>query len=560
MKKIKDFFKYISLKSAITILVALVCILFGLSYIQRSGHIGNIYANHRTIQDSSTFLYNWLKLGFANIHGRMLMEVPSYASPLGGTPYYSYPPGFLVLPYILCLIKGNEGTVSFLQHYTIVNHLILSLSISLIVLLLWIKNANNKKALGLFFAAAAGAVAIFSPGHYYYLSIEYFADYAVLAPIAVLLLLEAVRLNADIKYKKIIYALQAFFIFFTAFIDFLAYFFIFVIWLVRVIRGEYKSFKSFVIGTIKYVWPMLAAIALFFVYLYYSAGSLAPFIQRYSQRSSFTIGFAWLQRMKSWLFNVYGNTLMYALIISAAIFGLLFIGLFIVKRNKDGYRKIYGYGIIALASPLLNTILLPEHSFYHDFTVLRYIFPVTISTFAICPLLILMLSDSMKNIRKKILLKKIILAAMVILALFMGVNTYANRNAYFNNVLYNKFDFEPQKLIYEVSEFEDFVYITPEQLDMTYPPVYSRKQMHSVRQDINAMLEHSQNINANENVCILIVKNPEKPLSETPAYINDVTAQMEAIYTDDDFEYYRASKEEYISILENLIQYNIKAP
>ena len=28
------------------------------------------------------------------------------------------------------------------------------------------------------------------------------------------------------------------------------------------------------------------------------------------------------------------------------------------------------------------------------------------------------------------------------------------------------------------------------------------------------MLEHSNNINENENVCILIVKNPEKPLSE----------------------------------------------
>jgi hypothetical protein len=58
----------------------------------------------------------------------------------------------------------------------------------------------------------------------------------------------------------------------------------------------------------------------------------------------------------------------------------------------------------------------------------------------------------------------------------------------------------------------------------------------------------------------LIVKNPEKPLSETPAYINDVTAQMEAIYTDNDFEYYRSSKKDYISILENLIQNNTKTP
>ena len=553
MKKIKSFFQSISLKSAIIILIALVCLLFGLSYVQRSSHIGNIYANHRTIQDSSTFLYNWLKLGFANIHGRMLMEVPSYSSPLGGTPYYSYPPGFLVFPYILCLITGNEGTVSFLQYYTIFNHLILSLSISLIVLLLWSKTAESKKALGLLFAVLAGAVAIFAPGHYYYLSIEYFADYAVLAPISVLLLLEAIRLHSGNKYVKIIYALQAFFIFFTAFIDFLAYFFIFVIWLVRTIRGEYKSIKGFIFGTIKYVWPMLAAIALFFGYLHYSAGSLAPFIERYAQRSSFSIGFAWLQRMKSWLFNVYGNTLMYTLIISAALFVLLFMGIFLAKKGKDAYGKIYGFGAVALASPLLNTILLPEHSFYHDFTVLRYIFPVTILTFAVCPLLILLLSDRLKAVREKRLPKKIILSAMAISALFISTAAYANRDAYFNNVLYNKFDFEPQKLIYEVSEFQDYVYVTPEQLDMTYPPVYSRKQMHSVRQDIKDMLDHANNINENENVCILIVKNPEKPLSETPAYINDVVSQMEAVYIDSDFGYYRCSKQEYISILEKLI-------
>ena len=431
MRKIKSFFKSISLKSAIVILIAFICILFALSYVQRSHHIGNIYANHRTIQDSSTFLYNWLKLGFTNIHGKMLMEVPSYASPLGGTPYYSYPPGFLVLPYILCRITGNEGTVSFLQYYSLFNHLILSLSISLIVLLMWYKAAESKKALGLFFALMAGAVAIFSPGHYYYLTIEYFADYAVLAPISVLLLLETVRLYSNNKYKKIIYFLQAFFIFFAAFIDFLAYFFIFVIWLVRVIRGEYTSVKRFISGTLGYVWPMFAAIALFFIYLYYSAGSLTPFIQRYSQRSSFAIGFKWLQRMKSWLFNGYGNTLMYALIISAVLFGLLFIGLFLVKKKKDDYKKIYGYGMIVLASPLLNTILLPEHSFYHDFTVLRYIFPVTILAFAICPLLVLLLLGSMKKISNAGLLQKVLLSAMAVLALLMSVVTYANRKCLF---------------------------------------------------------------------------------------------------------------------------------
>ena len=43
-------------------------------------------------------------------------------------------------------------------------------------------------------------------------------------------------------------------------------------------------------------------------------------------------------------------------------------------------------------------------------------------------------------------------------------------NAYFNNVVYNKFDFEPQKLVYEVSEFKDFVYVTPEQLDYDLSP------------------------------------------------------------------------------------------
>jgi hypothetical protein len=175
-----------------------------------------------------------------------------------------------------------------------------------------------------------------------------------------------------------------------------------------------------------------------------------------------------------------------------------------------------------------------------------------ILSYAISPLLLfkiiyhLLSSDKAKRVCKNIAITLIIICSVT-----FSLISFLDRNIYYEPRLSYKFDFNPQKFIYENAEYEDFVFVTPEQLDMAYPPAYSRKLTHSIK-DTSVLYERVSNLDDRANICILYVKNPEKPLTQITDEIFKMMNKMNLIYQDEDYEYYRCTKEEYLLILDEI--------
>ncbi len=535
-------------------MLLIASIIFGLALIERLPNLGDLMANDcRLTFDTSTFLYNWIDSGLFNVKGKMYMAPSSIETPGGAQLYTSYPPGFMVFPYILCLITGNEGTVSLVQAWNLFNHYLLALLISLIIFFIYKKTKFANEYISALIGVFGGVITIFVPGLYYYMQFEYFSDMAAFVPMAALILTEILLEDAQGKTKKALYWIQAFFIFAAAFTDFVCYFMIFIIWSVRIARGRYKSFKNFVIGTLTYVWPMLLAILLFALYLLAAAGGVESFLSRYTQRASFNIDILWIKKIGYWLLSFMGIKLLLLLTATSLLFGLMsIVGVLLNKRDKS-IGKVIGWGMITLLPMVMVTAVLSEHAFYHDFPMLRFIFPLVILPLAVCPILLskIILSVAHLNEKKTKSVNNAILSVILIIAVLSAAVAYVERNSYLEPRLGYKFDFEPQNFLYGQVEYEDYVYITPEQLDIAYPAVYARKPMHSLCKP-ETLPERVEALPGEANICVLYVKNPEKPLSETTDEIKYIMSQMELEYEDEDYEFYRCAKSRFLEILDEL--------
>lgn len=170
------------------IVLIIITILFSFSLYERLPEIGNLMAGNVTLSfETSTFLYNYLEFGVFNINARMLKSPITIESPNVDHLYLSYPPGFLIIPYLLAKIINNNGTLVFVQGYNLLNHYLLSVFISLSVLLMYKKTEETKLILGCIMAVGADAVSIFITGLYYYMMFEYFAEIAAITMAACVL-------------------------------------------------------------------------------------------------------------------------------------------------------------------------------------------------------------------------------------------------------------------------------------------------------------------------------------------------------------------------------------
>ena len=149
----------------VVVIIIVVTVLFLVSLNQRLPYQGNLMASDVCLTfESSTYLYNWLNAGIFNLKARMLKTQVSIEAPEGGTPYASYPPGFLIFPYLLALIINNEGTVPFVQGYNLFNHWLTACLFSLIVYFIFNRTKSIKPVTGAMISIFAGAVVIFVPG------------------------------------------------------------------------------------------------------------------------------------------------------------------------------------------------------------------------------------------------------------------------------------------------------------------------------------------------------------------------------------------------------------
>ncbi len=535
------------------IIVVAITIVFGASLMERIPHLGDLTANDsRLTFDTSNFIYNWLQEGIFNINGKLYKIPASIETPNCAQEYSSYPPGFMIVPYILCLVTGDSASVSLIQSWNLVNHWMLSCILGLIIYFIYKKSGFKSGWFAVVIASLAGITTIFIPGLYYYMQFEYFADTAGLVPIAALILTEILIDENEGKLKKVLYWIQVFFIFAAAFTDFIAYIVIFAIWMVRIFKRQYKSIKEFIIGTLKYVWPMLLAIALFGLYLFWSVDGVSPFLSRYAQRSSFPININWVKKIGYWMLSLMGLRLLILITVSSLCYALLtIIGLVFNIKNK-AYKNLMGWGAISFLPMIVINFALSEHAYHHDFTMLKFSVPLIILSFAVSPILLYMaINKLIKTDKARRIFKRIVAALIIMCAVMICLISFLDRNLYYEPRLGYKFDFGPQKFVYEMAEYEDFVYVTPEQLDIAYPPVYSRKMIHSLY-NMDVIYERVERLDDAANICILYVKNPVKPLSETYEVIFSIMDSMKLIYQDSDYEFYRCSKAEFLEILEEL--------
>jgi hypothetical protein len=368
------------------------------------------------------WLQNWVHEGAFSIHFTMPyrpLSIESFDLRHREELYRSYPPGVLVPPYLLFLLY-KQAPIGLLTGYGLACHAISVISTVVAVFLVTVRAAAFVAAPraiapvlpATLLAISAGIFMSVASGPSYFFARVYVFDTAVLPWFGVVIALEAIytcKFDAPVIARTAL-ALQMVVFTIGLWIDWL-FVVLFLVWLaLRIvepllgIRGAVSARRAVCVGA------AVASVNLALIFAWrvqagidqsdnYGVGDeLLRTFQRFVYRtgvsdSSMSMA-AYLYKVDVYLAQYFSVTLdqLAKLLVASS---LSIVVAFILVRRFG--RASFLWPLLSVAALSTVTVvvhfgLLPHHTFYHDFTILKFAFPMALLVLTLAPAAVAVLS------------------------------------------------------------------------------------------------------------------------------------------------------------------------
>ncbi len=503
----------------------------------RDPWFGNLYdKNHHWLSGSTLkFADNWYNEGPENLYWGMIENPKSveFTSLLSRDPYPSYPPGVIIPIYLISKIINQEPNPSILMGYNLINHFLIAFLMALLVFIFLSRNLGYDLKISFLFSVIPIFLQILWPAPLYWHQNVFFSDQAIILPFVLVVFLEILRYDSSKINLKYISVAQGFLIFFGFLTDWLFVFITASIFIKRLFTGEiplnHKKLphkipfitKRFIKKSLMFWGPGLLAMILFFVQLEF-LGVLGELRSKFFMRAGVSI----LPGSEKNIFDIfigfiglgYGKVAELVLLITVYLLIVVSI-LFLYKKLKNQrvnlkLRKIICLLWLVYLPCFTQFFFLKSHSMFHEFSILKFSFPIAIS-FVLMPIILYLLALDFRKIEfesKKA--RKILLIFLIASFLLMSSSLFLN-----NSERLNLFDVGPSydqmgnaslaNFIKENTVYDDVVFSPDFEIPENPPQFlfYSMKRVYKVNStdDIKTKLE---NVSGYCDIVLIFLKPP----------------------------------------------------
>lgn len=305
-------------------------------------------------------------------------------------PYISYPPGCIIPPYLFAKLMNKTSIgLSFVKRMSKAEFLLDSILVGAILFgflsrVLKSKNYFINVLLSVFMAVFW----IMLPCNIYYLRNVYFSDQLVLTFVFLFILFEIYKDPVrQLKSRICRYLYNVLFFLICIYGVLVDYYFLFVIFVAFVCniigilfdRNIQKKWKPVLVRSIPYAAPVVIGLGLFFIQIV----RIPNFLQKLLFMAKFRMSDDQVVDINQQLyehvrdaFTKYGFCLL--IICTAAVFLLIGRSLYLHRKKQDDpvLYKMTAFSSLIYFSPILQAAVLRSHSAVHEFSILKFGFPV----------------------------------------------------------------------------------------------------------------------------------------------------------------------------------------
>lgn len=510
---------------------------------------GNLYgANHQWLSGSTLkFADYWYDEGPQNLYWGMIENPKSIEFPtlLSRDPYPSYPPGVVIPIYLISKILNEEPNPSILMGYNLFNHFLIAFFMSLMVFIFLSRNLGYDLFMSFLFALIPIFLELLWPAPLYWHQNVFFSDQAIILPFVLMVFFEILRFDSTEINLKYINLFQGILIFIGFLTDWLFVFITASIFVKRILNGEIHLINRIPYINIKFIkkslmfWaPGILALILYIIQLDV-LGVLWELPAKFYIRTGVTnLPLAASRNVFngfiSYIDRAYGQLAEIVLFITISLL-IMLSGVYIYKKLKNykpnlKIKKILCLLWIVYLPCLTQFFLLKSHSIVHEFSVLKFSFPIAIS-FVLMPLLIGLTFLDFRKIKLEFINgRKLLILIFIVSLLLMSYSTFQN-----NHDRLKFFDLGPSYSQAGYNSLGDSIKDKTVYADVLFSPdfeipenppqalYYSKKRVYKINstEDIRRKL---MNLNGNYNIVLIFLDQPSEkwnPFLENATKIPD---------------------------------------
>lgn len=349
---------------------------------------------HGPTGSTVTFLQNWHEESARALKFGMFEHPRSVESttPEERMPYVAHPPGALLPIYGLALVLDWAPSHALVMGFNLALHLAIALVLG------WTAGAVLRRRERLPVVTACymlipSAIYLLAPGLLYWHQSTYFADQAVLLPVALVAFLDVLRGQVRWRWRRWVDAALAVTLFAGLFTDWLMAFVGAALWVKRIytlrrpLRRSDIVQESLLIGM-----PLTLAVGLFVGQLV-SLGQVDLLIERLLNRSG--LGDAEPSYLRElWRTFVPGKLMQATWPLATLLAALPVLG-FLYRRSglpanlRPVMRSVFGLAWLLLAPCFLWLLVFSEHAQSHQFSAQKFWLPVALLSFSLVPYVLL---------------------------------------------------------------------------------------------------------------------------------------------------------------------------
>jgi len=521
------------------VVFVLTTVLFAYTVHERSRWFGDLAEGGMQWLTGSTvkFVDNWreegaLKLRFCMFENPRSIEFPDLAS---REPYLSYPPGTVLPVYALSKAFPAVEVHRLVMGYDLANHLAIALTLVATVSILLFQ-LGLSWSVALPFCMAPAVLELLTPSPLYWHQNVFFSDQAVILPVALVFLLDAIRPTVTSSRSARGLGIVEFVLgFLGALIDWL---FIFV-WLAACCKAlaERRWGHRWVRGCLRFwLGPSLAlcSLGLQVAWLGRTKFLVDKFLFRTAlsapgkaHANAFFIDF-W----EHYIRNAYGVVGMWGLLLLPV---LLLLSAWVILRLRRGVDseasgiRMAAFALLIAAPMYLQVYAFRNHSAVHPFSALKFSIVVALIPFVAFPLLVLSVIQTARrqDTSRRVLhfVGWICFAAALVFALALHPR-------------YRNYFPDPSPTLNEIGSglrgniaYEDVVF-SPHVEAADNPPEllsYTRKRIYRVTAPVE-IEEKMKTIDARARVVLLFQKEPDKNWTDVVKGWEQIRTQPPLLY------------------------------
>ena len=535
--------------------------IFGCSAAERWQYLDNVGTwEHQWLTAFTVkVVRNWLNEGawsdaFLMLENPASIEFPNLVSRV---PYISYPPGAVIpvwlLARILSLSTANE--LALLIHYlNLFSQLFIAIALGFSSFLL-LEQTGIKRLFAFLSGALVAAGWLLLPGQMWWGQQVYFADQAVILPVALLILLEVLRTRPGCRRPTLLAWLMTLTAFTACFTDWYGLLAVVTLFFKQLLQGEYTGmtwrrrlgyWARFFSGPILAlgIWLAQIVISEYWVTLWGKFRS-----RTYGMQDEWCQNF-----VTQWLPKYYSRSGLLILLACAVLIVLLLAYLIITrlqKRQMDRYlQDMTLFMAWVLGACALQTAILWNHSCQHPFSTFKYGIPLTLIGFSLAPASLWLLYRHIANGKPNWPKQEVVQSLLMILA-FVGGGAYlANTHPNWINLGYLEFeqdtvyDWTVEDTLDELTGYEDVVFSTTYEIPILPPYQLARsaKRVY-LAPDYATMRAILDPIGGDYNVCLLVP-------TDDPGWMNwAFELEHEAFSVGEDYALIRIDKAVWLAYL-----------